>query len=148
VHLASVEEVLVRFGVATLARRVAAWFHDAKEDQGVSDKQLTSWGLTSQEVAIVDGVTSEPGSSRKLRNALTYQKTARHADSVILKLADRIANIEACLRDSNDRLLTMYRMEYNNFRAALFGPGLTETGVKEMWAYLDSLVSNPSSQVR
>jgi hypothetical protein len=89
-------------------------------------------------------VTNEPGHNRAARHAATYPKVRSEPDAIILKLADRISNVEASLatfRDDQDvqasSFFHMYRKEYPGFREALY----TESPFTEpMWARLDSLL--------
>jgi hypothetical protein len=83
-------------------------------------------------------VTSEPGPNRSERHKLTYPKIAAFPDAITVKLADRIANVEASTRD-NPSLLSMYHSEYPGFRSALIGHG----GDPALWAHLDQLPSPP-----
>lgn len=131
-HLSAVEEVIWRFyPMADPVLPVAAWLHDVVEDTGTKLKDIVE--MFGQEVAdLVAAVTNEPGENRKIRHALTYPKTRAGGElAVRLKLADRIANVEA-----GGKLVQMYKKEYEDFKRALYTPGENE----EMWAYLDTLL--------
>lgn len=156
-HLAAVEMIVRRFGDSILAEvgkqfpdrpfratmamqdayasmdalLVATWLHDVVEDCGVKPKEIRE--MFGDEVAhLVAAVTDEPGENRKVRKALTYPKTrAAGRFAVALKLADRIANVEA-----GGKLVDMYRKEHEDFRRALYTPGENEA----MWAHLDQLM--------
>lgn len=130
-HLAAVETVLVRFGRTDDLLRVSAWLHDVVEDTGTKLKEVAE--MFGQDVAdLVGAVTNEPGENRKVRHALTYPKIrAGGLHAVELKLADRIANVEA-----GGKLVGMYQKEHEDFRRALYTPGEAE----DMWAYLNTLL--------
>ena len=148
VHLNDVDTVLRRFGVdPDLSDQnknllVGAWLHDVIEDTNVSfDQVKTQFG---EEIAtLVYAVTNEPGPNRKARHLNTYPKIQKHPYAVILKLADRIANVEESVRNQSPQL-NMYRNEFIEFRAKLQKPG----EAKEMWDHLIQLLGHcPSIKV-
>ncbi|MGK7939912.1 MAG: HD domain-containing protein [Crocosphaera sp.] len=121
-HLQAVVNILIEFGGTlnnpkTAPILVAAWLHDSLEDTSLTyNLILNQFG---QEVAdIVDAVTDEPGKNRKERKALTYVKTRKNEKAIILKLADRIANVRASQLD-NPKKLKMYTKEQQDFEQAL-----------------------------
>jgi (p)ppGpp synthase/HD superfamily hydrolase len=129
-HLAQVEAVLRRFGMTQPCMLTAAWLHDVVEDTGTKLKEVEE--LFGGDVAeLVAAVTNEPGPNRKIRAALTYPKIRACSGGTALKLADRIANVEA-----GGKLVDMYKKEYEDFRRGLYN---THT-YKEMWAHLDGLM--------
>lgn len=129
-HLSAVENVLRRFDVADLVLLGAAWLHDVCEDTGTKVKEIEE--LFGEETAsIVGAVTNEKGENRKIRAALTYPKIRANKKAVILKLADRIANVE-----NGGSLVTMYKKEYEDFKRALY----TKDENEEMWSCLDRLL--------
>jgi len=139
-HLAAAEEVLHRFNVATPDRVQAIWFHDAKEDQGQTDAQLLSYGLTVRAVDAVSRVTDEAGANRKERKLKTYPKIAASEDAIIDKLADRIANIEESIRSKSHTFAT-YCREQAEFKRQLGQSPSKEA--KPMWDYIDRLLTDP-----
>ena len=144
-HLAAVVGVLRRFGVFDPTVLSAAWLRDTVEDQGVKTADLLE--NFGQDVSfLVWSVTNEPGKNRKERAAKTYPKVRATTETRVLKLADRIANIEACLRNNwVDQLFDMYSREHDAFVAALRGgppsDDLNDNETEEaMWNYLCDLV--------
>jgi guanosine-3',5'-bis(diphosphate) 3'-pyrophosphohydrolase len=121
-HLRAVRDVLLRFGHRSPTLLSAAWLHDVLEDTPTTQDQLVNFfGFTIAD--LVYHVTDEPGASRKERKPATYAKTRRASpEAVLLKLADRIANVEQCL-ETNDPRFKMYRNEYGDFVMALRTPG-------------------------
>jgi hypothetical protein len=77
-------------------------------------------------------VTDELGRNRKEKKEKTLPKTASNPDAIILKLGDRIANIE------HGGKVDMYAKEYQEFKGALFLN--TPADGKLMWEYLDILM--------
>jgi (p)ppGpp synthase/HD superfamily hydrolase len=129
-HLAAVENVLRRFNITDSILLGGAWLHDVCEDTGTKVKEIEE--LFGEETALIIGaVTNERGESRKVRAALTYPKIRSNKKAVILKLADRIANVE-----NGGSLVTMYRKEYEDFKRALY----TKDENEEMWSCLDRLL--------
>ncbi len=140
VHLSAVCNVLAEFGFSG-DLMVAGWLHDVLEDTETSaDKLKLAFGSTvTKLVWAVTGV----GKNRKERNECAYGRIEEHPRAVILKLADRIANAEACAK-TRDHRLEMYQKEYAGFKARLerLGDLLPESVlVKRMWTRLDKVLA-------
>ena len=140
VHLDAVEEVLVRFKLATPERRISARFHDAIEDQGQTRDSLRRLGLPEVSIDTVWRVSDEPGANRKERKAKTYPKIAASKEAVITKLCDRVANIEAGLKHPGSSKRDMYRKEQASFYKALYTP---DPETAPLWAHIDGLLREP-----
>lgn len=145
-HLRDVVQVLDRFGFRRSGafldprnrsdRLVAGgWLHDTLEDTETAYEDLRDhFGC---EIAhLVEGVTNAAGRNRKERSRKTYPKIRRSVESVILKLADRIANVESCRATTQSSLLQMYKKEWPAFRATLYRANECE----EMWKTLTRLL--------
>ncbi|AKV04311.1 GTP pyrophosphokinase [Labilithrix luteola] len=133
-HLDAVREVLRSFDIqGDLA--VAAWLHDVLEDTATSREELrTRFGADVDELVwAVTGI----GATRKERNASAYAKIRATPRAAYLKLADRIANVEAG-RDRPDKL-AMYRTEQHGFERALEG-----LGSEDMWNRLRRALGEPT----
>lgn len=148
-HLAHVESVLLRFGFDDPALLSAAWLHDSIEDANVTWRQLDE--MFGEEVAmLVFAVTDGEGANRKERKAASYAKMRDYPRAIILKLADRIANVESSMID-NGSLLGMYAKEYPAFRATLRTASFVDanadcaTRLAGLWSYLDGLLEQPST---
>jgi (p)ppGpp synthase/HD superfamily hydrolase len=128
VHLAAVRAVLADFD-SHADLLTAAWLHDVVEDTGTSiDEVRTLFGdVVANMVWAVTGV----GANRKERNASAYSKIRAYPVAAQLKLADRIANVEAS-RGVQGKL-GMYRNEHPAFKDALAG-----LGPSAMWARLEA----------
>ena len=168
-HLDEVVEVLMRFGAkeeVDFKLLAAAYLHDVIEDCGVSRQMLeTAFGF---EIAgLVWAVTNEPGKNRAERHAKTYPKVRAAPLAIRLKLADRIANVETCVKDllsqppiavapwgkdgqpldvvkvvtrgaPKNSLFSMYAKEQPGFEMALYEIGCDEV-IKAMWVHLTKL---------
>jgi (p)ppGpp synthase/HD superfamily hydrolase len=139
IHLQAVESVLIRFGITTERHRIAAWLHDVLED---TDRTYEEVGMFfGVEVAeIVAALTEPKGGNRKWRHDQTYPRIRENVDAIIIKLADRIANVE-----SGGKKVVMYRKEHIDFKNALSGPTVpmdaeTAKVIRHMWEYLDDLL--------
>jgi Guanosine polyphosphate pyrophosphohydrolases/synthetases len=128
-HLDDVVNVLTRYGFSG-EYIVAGYLHDAIEDGGLSYAKIRDY--FGEEVAeMVYCVTDELGRNRRERKEKTLAKTASNRKAVVLKLADRIANIE------HGGKIDMYRKEYHEFRSALY---YENSATEIMWEDLDNLL--------
>jgi guanosine-3',5'-bis(diphosphate) 3'-pyrophosphohydrolase len=130
-HLDDVVDILKRFGYSG-KYIVAGYLHDTIEDNGLSYNKIKKYfGFEVAEMVFC--VTDELGRTRKEKKEKTLPKTASNPDAIIIKLADRIANIE------HGGKLDMYKEEHNEFKGALYHN--TPKDAKRMWEYLDILIA-------
>jgi len=116
-HLEEVVDVLRDHGYTEDKYIISAYLHDILEDTATSYNDIKK--LFGEEIAeIVYCVTDELGRNRKERKEKTYPKIKGNKDAIIIKLADRIANVKNCIKTEN-ALLAMYKNEYAEFRSAL-----------------------------
>lgn len=135
VHLERVVETLQRYGVTDENMLVAGWLHDIVEDTDVTLNQVElMFGRTVSD--LVGRVTNEEGKNRKERHAKTYPKIKASDDALVLKLADRIANVEYSVEQGDKDKLKMYSKEYEGFREAL-----NDGKNIKMWNQLDFLLN-------
>ena len=136
-HLDDVVDVLKRFGFSG-KYIVAGYLHDSIEDDGISYNDIKKhFGVEVAEMVYC--VTDELGRNRKEKKEKTLPKTASNPDAIILKLGDRIANIE------HGGKVDMYKKEYQEFKGALYLN--TPNDGKEMWNYLDKLIDNKTCEL-
>ena len=139
-HLQAVEGVLLRFGITIPELRAAAWLHDVLEDTTATYENLLL--EFNEPVALIVAAVTEPkGGNRKWRHDNTYPRIRKSQEAVLVKLADRIANVEAGWSK-----FRMYQREYPEFKKQLHDDdlqyedlGYTIT-IRKMWSYLDSLM--------
>jgi guanosine-3',5'-bis(diphosphate) 3'-pyrophosphohydrolase len=138
VHLRHVSQILEQAGFGgEPALSAAAWLHDVVEDTAVEVEEVRRF--FGEDVAdIVFRVTDELGSNRKERKLKTYPKIAGHRGATIIKLCDRIANVEASKK--NPEKMAMYLAEYSEFKQRLFMPGIAD----HLWQRLDELLVQTS----
>lgn len=99
----------------------AAWLHDVLEDTDYKVHSLQDAGFDPDVIALVQAVTDPPGKNRKERKALAYPRIRQGGvQAVALKLADRLANVQACQREGREDLLEMYHGEMPAMLAVLY----------------------------
>jgi len=151
-HLATVVGVAHRFGVIHRPTLAACWLHDSVEDTDLTLGELkTRLGVFKSEdveftLAIVDAVTDGIEGNRAARKARSYALIPNVASAVIVKLFDRIANVEASIAESKldpkkRKLVEMYRSEQAGMKAKIASesPSDLET---ELWEHLEGLLAN------
>lgn len=129
-HLDDVVDVLKRFGFAGMYI-IAGYLHDSIEDDGISYNDIKKhFGVEIAEMVYC--VSDESGRNRQEKKKKTLPKTASNPDAIILKLADRIANVEHAGK------IGMYSVEYQDFKNALFQYSTDKA--LPMWEHLDKLL--------
>ena len=104
-HLEAVVKILEPYGDEA---KLIGYLHDVAEDTLISIKDIeTEFGQFV--AACVAILSDEPGANRKERKSKTYEKmlkvTGKEELALVVKAADRLANIEACISDKNMRHL-------------------------------------------
>lgn len=139
VHLDAVATVLIRFGYLDQKLLAAAYLHDTIEDAAIDPSAITAF-FGEKVTELVVAVTNPPGKNRKERLLQTYRKLQKFPDAINLKLADRIANVEASFLDwevhGRSKHYLMYRNEFQTFSDFLENHG----GDPDMWWHLAGLV--------
>ena len=130
-HLAAVVQVLDDFGFDEPYRQ-AAWLHDVVEDTPIELSEIRS-RFGDRVAAMVDAVTGI-GPTRKDRSARIYAGLKACPAAAAVKLADRIANVEAAPAASEHR--TRYRREAEEF-AAVVRPNVPPA----MWSRLEAALA-------
>lgn len=118
---------------------LAAFLHDAVEDSDLTHEDIRK-EFGSDVADVVWAVTDEPGRNRAERHAKTYPKIKANPLAIMVKLADRIANVRNCLEE-NPRLLRMYLKEWAEFKAGMTGSGPAwPPEAVDMWKHLERLI--------
>lgn len=101
--------------------RAAAWLHDVIEDTPADvDWLLRTMG--PRVAAVVRAVTKPANCSRRAgHEAMLESLRTASVDARLVKLSERIANVQSCVRRGNTRLLDMYRNEHPSMRALFAG---------------------------
>jgi len=136
-HLEQVVDVLDEFGFTDDKYKIAGYLHDVMEDTAISYNDIKKqFGIEIAE--IVYCVTDELGRNRKERKEKTYPKIASNPDAVIIKLADRIANMRNSIEKKHS-MSDAYVKEFDEFEMALYNED-AEKSVVDMWAELNNLI--------
>lgn len=135
-HLDQVVELLQNYGEDA---QIAGYLHDAVEDTSVTVEDVAH--VFGQFIAdCVDLVSDSPGPDRKTRKAKTYARLAKvqgeNELALVVKAADRLANVRRCVTENNRKLLGVYKQEQPVFFRAAYRPGLCE----EFWRELRQLL--------
>jgi len=118
VHLADVNAVLLSSAGPHLSDDLlaAGWLHDVIEDCGISPTDIRR--LFGEEIARLVWAVTGIGENRRMRNESIYVKLKDFLEAQSLKVADRIANIEAARKTPELHYLKMYLREMPGFLAA------------------------------
>ena len=130
-HLRDVHSVLARFGHNDEDLHVAAYLHDSIEDKHIKAGLIEDY-FGTKVAKMVERVSKETGMTRRESNLKTLPKIAQCPEATLLKLADRIANVE-CDGTKKD----MYREEQDHFKGVLHVRGQ----YTNMWKHLDKLLA-------
>lgn len=131
VHLSRVAQVLEDFGYTAPHWQKAAYLHDTVEDTSVTHANILEFFgyATAELVFAVTGHGTREEQQRQIKNKLINFPTA-----CILKIADRIANVEYGLEQKGDhRHFRKYLKENEDFETYI-RPNVP----KEMWMRLDA----------
>jgi len=124
VHLDAVAELVEEHGEEAQA---LAYLHDVVEDTPVEiDAIAEAFGRRIADCVAI--LTDGPGDSRQERKRESYARMASVSGdlelALIVKAADRLANMRASVADGNDDLLGVYKEELAAFREAAYRKGL------------------------
>jgi (p)ppGpp synthase/HD superfamily hydrolase len=108
---------------------VIAYLHDIVEDTDVTLAYIESeFGLFVSECVGI--LTDESGVDRIERKTKTYQKMSRvtgdHELALVVKVADRLANVTACINAGDEVRLNVYRSEQEVFERSVYRVGLCD----------------------
>lgn len=135
-HLDAVAKLLEPFGEQA---QIAGYLHDTVEDTNVSLGDIAAeYGV---EMANCIGLlTDEAGENRRIRKAKTNEKLAATSNTLalIVKVADRLANLIESQRETDGGKLAMYRREHEAFRNAAYRQGLCD----DLWAQIDAIINS------
>lgn len=139
-HLEKTEEVALRFGFTSMRIRQGCWVHDIGEDTKFKqESDLIDAGFSPSVARISWCCADGPGKTRKERKAGAYAKIRTYRAALIVKLCDRIANIEENILTGNKRKFAMYRREFAEFQRQL--RDRSDAQLEPMWLHLESLLS-------
>ena len=137
VHLEEVVSHLINYSNDV---HTVGYLHDILEDTDISYKEIRD--IFGEFIAdCVSIVTDEPGSSRNERKKKTYVKMANVQGllevALIVKAADRLANIQASVKGNNAKMLAMYKSEHSVFTTSVYRPELCD----DLWKKITKALS-------
>lgn len=138
VHLEHVVGILSKYGETA---QVIGYLHDVVEDTGISvDDIKTEFGEFIADCVSI--LTDESGQNRKERKTKTYDKMSKVKGelelALVVKAADRLANLKASFSGNNIRLLNMYKQEHEVFKSSVKRDGLAP----DLWQEIEELMAN------
>jgi len=135
VHLDEVAKIASNFGEKA---EVVAFLHDVIEDTPVTEDEIDA-NFGSLVARCVSILSDEPGDTRKIRKAATYKKMAMVKGdeelALLVKAADRLANMRSCVRSKKTDFLSMYITENKVFKEAAYRAGLCD----ELWKEINEI---------
>ncbi len=137
VHLDAAVAVARRFGISNIFILLAILGHDVVEDTKKKIWHLWLAGFPLRSCLMIWFVTDKPGSTREQRKARTLPWIALNRGAIIVKLCDRIANVEFSIRNQEAKF-NRHVAEYAFFRACLYDPSHLQA--RKMWQHLDALL--------
>lgn len=112
-HLRKVYDIVTHY-YSDEKLSIAAILHDVLEDTDTTfDYLVNRFGCDV--ACLVYAVTDEPGNNRKERKEKTYPKIKSNPYAIVIKIADRLANVRES-KINNPELFLMYEREYPEFR--------------------------------
>jgi len=136
-HLDAVAELAAPYGEEAV---VIAYLHDTAEDTQATILEIEG-RFGPKVAACVSLLTDESGANRKERKSKTYAKLAGvqgpNEIALLVKAADRLANVRACVQDGKKSLWQLYKSEQAAFKSSAYRSGQCEP----LWAELESLLS-------
>lgn len=145
-YISHVEEVVALVSRYPEDVRIIAWLHDVIEDSGID--RHTIHLLIAEEFGeyVARGVLllsdDEDLPNRKAKKKATNMRLSLIADKeelgfLVVKIADRLANLRRSVINENHRLIKLYRSEADAFRMAAYRNGLSD----HLWEYMDSYLA-------
>lgn len=134
-HVLEVASICEPFGDDAV---IAALLHDVVEDTKITAAEIEA-RFGAQIAGYVALLTDSPGKNRKERKAATYARLEASEDLVplVVKAADRLANIRACVNTANLGLFEMYRAEHPAFVSAVWRSRFEHGKTGEIWDAID-----------
>ena len=142
VHLEHVVSLLSAYGETA---QVIGYLHDVVEDtdKTIADIKNEFGDFVGDRVSIL---TDESGSNRKERKTKTYAKMSQVTGelelALVVKAADRLANLQASYSGNNARLLNIYKQEHKVFKSSVQRDGLAS----DIWQEIEQLLAKTSTE--
>ncbi|MFH7001232.1 HD domain-containing protein [Flavobacterium bizetiae] len=143
VHLINVINVLISNGILpdteiNIDLWSSAWLHDVLEDTDTArDEIIDRFGINIFE--IVWSLTDGKGENRKEKKQAMYERLILNQNAIIIKLADRIANLQFSIINNNQEKIKLYADENEDLNRYLANR-ITERKGLALLDYLNGLI--------
>ena len=142
-HLINVVNVLLRNNILcntpeNIDLWAAAWLHDILEDTDTSEEELIQ-NFGENICKIVWSLTDGVEGNRFEKKQVMYEKLINNKNAIIVKLADRIANLEFSIINNNIEKINLYVSENKELNKRLSSV-ISENNVKLLLNYLNDLI--------
>jgi len=143
VHLINVINVLLSNGILpdteiNIDLWSSAWLHDVLEDTDTArDEIIDRFGINIFE--IVWSLTDGKGENRKEKKQAMYERLILNQNAIIIKLADRIANLQFSIINNNQEKIKLYADENEDLNRYLANR-ITERKGLALLEYLNGLI--------
>jgi (p)ppGpp synthase/HD superfamily hydrolase len=143
-EVADIASVLADNMVSADVLEAVGYLHDVIEETPVTRLFLDEMfgGVKAKAVALL----TDPDLPTRREKKAELHRRLKHLDendvasraALLVKLADRLANVKACVRNGNSDKLRMYAREHEAFRDAVHREGLCSSEVySALWWELD-----------
>jgi len=143
IHLTNVVSVLLHFGFTFKDEEIiiAAWLHDIIEDTDI-DKTYITTHFGENISAIVKAVSNHKNDkkTKQENKRTTFSEISKIEKAIIVKLADRITNVEFSVLHGNNHMITKYKKE-QLLIDELIAPKLNSEKPKKMYSYLKEIIT-------
>jgi len=116
---------------------IAGILHDTYEDTTLTYSKV-KLAFNERVAEIIYCVTDELGRNRKERKLKTYPKIRSNWRAVVVKIADRIANMKHSKQYTSD-MFKMYQKEFSDFKEAINNPEHPQSEIQKAWDLLEQL---------
>ena len=135
-HLDGVVRILKDFGYSS-DFLIAGYLHDTIEDTELTLSTIKK-EFGENVSKLVKSVTDPKIGTRKEKKRQVYKQINQYSLSLVVKLADRIANVQASLKIANLSKLEMYKSEQKEFKNAT--QNIKSLRITKLWNCLESLL--------
>ena len=136
-HLDAVVSHLINYGEEA---QIVGYLHDVIEDTDIQYNDIKN-SFNTFIADCVSSISDEAGNNRKERKQKTYAKLKAISGKLevvlIVKAADRLANLQACVQDNNAKLFSMYQKEHPDFYSAVYREGLCD----DIWEEIELILA-------
>lgn len=134
-HLNDVYKVMKRFNVEDETILMACYLKNFLEETNVPLGEIAF--TFGKEVAdIVNRLTHNEGSNKVETLTKTYAKIKGHEAATIVKLCERISDVEVALSEKKHNQIRIYQQDYRLMKELMFVDGIAA----KMWDKLDQLL--------